>query len=401
VKPSRSAFLGAALVALLAVPSPGVRGARDRVAPSPSPAAQAATAAAVAKAAPPANPLLQPQATGVEPEALARPLTAAEKRAMARELADLQTRDAADLVSVIATEAADARNPSLLLSIAHTETRGKVLAVSPAGAAGLAQATPAAFLLEGLDGPLYVDNQYLIGSRAYIMKKPLGDAVGIAEGLLEGETTLEQAHDLLAAAKRLRQVGMDELAALEPVAPAVFAERIRAADAYNADTFDRLERLLDRGAPKAPLTRFRDETRKEYRMLLRLQQSGWKRYADALAGKRDAILRQHYGQDPVKVIRERPYEAGELLGEELDARFSPSRMARFLAAHVETKRTQAVALGVDDDEVEAWTAALYNGGLVNVSRMRAGLAEVGETERYMKKVPELRERLDGAAALAR
>ena len=290
--------------------------------------------------------------------------------------------------------------PSLLLSIAHTETRGKVLAVSPAGAAGLAQATPAAYLLEGLDGPVYITNQYLIGTRAYIMKKPLGDAVEIASRLLEREIGLAEARSLLAKAKELRQVGMDELEALMPRAPEVFAQRVRAADAYNAETFAELERLLDRGAPRARLERFRDRVRKEYRLLLRLQEEGWKLYARQLARERDRVLREHYGQEPEVVIGERPYEAGEVLGRELDTRFSPTQMAEFLSRHLATKRQQALGLGVADEEVEAWTAALYNGGLVNVTRMRAGLASVGETERYMEKVPELRARLDDAMALA-
>lgn len=388
--------LGAIPLALLALSAPAVRSSRQLAVPAPvAPLTLAAPAAAQAD---PGNPLLEPEAIGVAPEVLARPLTEEEKAAMARELARLKTRNSAELVKVIADEVVETRAASLLLSIAHTETHGKVLAVSPAGAAGLAQATPAAFLLERQEGPLYIDNQYLIGTRAFIMKKPLGDAVVIADGVLKGRTTVAEAKALLAQAKELRQVGMDELAALEPRAPEIFAQRVAAADEYNARTLDELERLLDRGAPRAALTRFHDDTRKEYRMLLRLQQSSWKRYAAALERERDRVLREHYRRDPVEIIRERPYEAGEVLGDRLDARFSPSRMARFLGAHLETKRQQAVALGVPAHEVEAWTAALYNGGLVNVTRMRAGLASIGETQNYMQKVPALRERLDGAAA---
>ena len=395
VKTTRSLLVaGASLLAVgLGVATTDLSGERARLAP----------ATPVAAAVPPsANPLLQPAATDVEPEALARPLTAAEKAAIARELESLQTRDAAELVSVIATELGQtpADSASLLLSIAHTETRGKVLAVSPAGAAGLAQATPAAYLLEGFDGPLFVTPDYLIGTRAYIMKKPLGDAMGIAERVLEGEATPEEARELLARAKELRQLGMDELAALEPVAPEIFAKRVAAADEYNQETLDELDGLLAGEVDDRKLAAFRDGVEREYRMLLRLQQASWKEYAEELEDERDRLLRKRFGRDPVQVIRESPYEAGEVLGEELDARFSPTQMARFLSSHLATKRRQAIALGVAPDEVEAWTAALYNGGLVNVTRMRAGLlTSIQETQKYMQKVPELRERLDGAAAL--
>ena len=43
-------------------------------------------------------------------------------------------------------------------------------------AVGLAQATPVAYHQEKMEGKLFVTADYLIGSRAYIMKKPLGDA---------------------------------------------------------------------------------------------------------------------------------------------------------------------------------------------------------------------------------
>ena len=45
------------------------------------------------------------------------------------------------------------------------------------------------------------------------------------------------------------------------------------------------------------------------------------------------------------------------------------------------------------------TAALYNGGSHNVKRMLAGLiASLPETERYMRKVPATRRRLDSVVA---
>lgn len=360
--------------------------------------------AAVAVAETIANPLLSGDATMVAPGLLATPLTDDEKRSLAAELDRLQTRHAAELVSVISsvTQAAPSPlPPSFLLSIAFAETRGKVLAVSPAGAAGLAQATPAAFLLEGVEGPLYVTTDYLVGTRAYIMKKPLGDAVGIAERVIEGEATHAEALELLARAKELRRVGIDELEALAPRAPEVFMPRVEAADRYNVQVLDRLERLLEARASKKSLTGFRDEIRKEYRALLRVQQVNWKRYGEALERERDGVLARHFGDKPSRILLERPYEAGEVLGERLDARFSPTKMAEFLSRHLETKRQQALALGIAEHEVEAWTAALYNGGLVNVSRMRAGLmSSIRETENYMQKVPEMRQQLDGVRALA-
>lgn len=364
-------------------------------------AAKPAKAAVVAALA---NPLLDPDAMMVAPGLLTAPLTEDEKRSMAAELDRLQTRHAAELVSVIAsaTQAAPSpMPPSFLLSIAFAETRGRVLAVSPAGAAGLAQATPAAILMEKVEGPLYVTADYLVGTRAYIMKKPLGDAVGIAERVIEGEATHQEALELLARAKELRRVGVDELEALEPRAPEIFMPRVEAADRYNVQVLDRLGRLLESGASNKSLESFRDEVRKEYRTLLRVQQANWKSYGESLERERDGVLERYFGEKASRVLVERPYEAGEVLGERLDARFSPTRMAEFLSRHVQTKRQQALALGIPDEEIEAWTAALYNGGLVNVARMRAGLmSSIKETENYMEKVPAMRQQLDGVTALA-
>jgi hypothetical protein len=348
------------------------------------------------------NPLLDPNATMVAPEIIAVPLTAQEKRAMADELRRLQARHPYELVTIIASATADSItpiSPSLLLSIAYTETHGKVLAVSPAGAAGLAQATPAAFLMEGFDGPLYLTNDYLIGTRAFIMKKPLGDAVVIAERVVERKATHAEALELVRSAKELRRVGIEELEALAPRAPEIFMQRVEAADRYNEEILDTLERMLARGASRTELAAFRDDVRKEYRSLLRVQQETWKRYAASLERERNQILRDHFRRDHVQIILQRPYEAGEVLGEKLDARFSPSKMARFLETHLMSKRQQAIGLGIPDDEIEAWTAALYNGGLVNITRMRAGLMpSIRETQNYMHKVPALRQRLDGAAS---
>ena len=70
-------------------------------------------------------------------------------------------------------------------------------------------------------------------------------------------------------------------------------------------------------------------------------------------------------------------------------------MAEFLAAHLSTKQQQARELGVSEEQLPAWTAALYNGGAVNVKRMQAGLIRsLRETDKYMKAVPARTAKLD-------
>jgi hypothetical protein len=72
-------------------------------------------------------------------------------------------------------------------------------------------------------------------------------------------------------------------------------------------------------------------------------------------------------------------------------------MAAFLAAHIGTKQQQARDLGVAEEKLDAWTAALYNGGAVNIKRMRAGLmASLRETQKYMQAVPARMARLESA-----
>jgi hypothetical protein len=327
-------------------------------------------------------------------------LSDAQRDNLADELSRWVTRHPRQLVDTIA-ELAESQPlplpPTYLLSIAWAETRGKVLAVSPAGAAGLAQATPAAYLLEGFDGKLYVTNQYLIGTRAYIMKKPLGDAMTISDLLLKKNTAANRAKakELLAHAIELRQEGMDELEALRPVANDTFFAKIAEADAHNLRTLEELERIIDRGAPRAVLRRYDKRVSGEYRQLMNLQRVSWERYGKQLEARRDTLLRTKFGKDPVQVIQSNPYEAGEYLGDALDARFSPTKMAAFLAAHLSTKQQQALELGAPADEIDAWTAALYNGGAVNIRRMQAGLIDnLRETQKYMKLVPSRTEQLE-------
>lgn len=330
-------------------------------------------------------------------------IAADERDRLAAEMSRWMTRHPRKLVEVIADLAEKQPlplPPTFLLSIAWSETRGKILAVSPAGAAGLAQATPAAYLSEGLPGKVFVTNSYLMGTRAYIMKKPLGDALTIAEPLLKRNTPAarQRARKLVGEAIRLRQEGMDELEALRPVANETFWRRIAEGDAHNLATLQELERLIERGAPRPAMKRFEARVRRDYTYLRNLQRVGWGRYERALTAERDALLRARFGQSPATVIKTRPYEAGEYLGDTLDARFSPTHMAEFLAAHLGTKQQQARELGIAEESLPAWTAALYNGGAVNVKRMRAGLiGSLRETQKYMKAVPLRTARLDRVA----
>ncbi|HEU5163112.1 MAG TPA: hypothetical protein VFV54_08210, partial [Thermoanaerobaculia bacterium] len=138
----------------------------DAVAPAPEvPAVVAAPVAEIE----PVEPAVEPPAPVVEVASDAvRGLGESDRDLLAGELGRWVTRHPRQLVDVIADLAATEPLPlpaTYLLSIAWSETRGKVLAVSPAGAAGLAQATPAAYLSEGFDGKLYVTSQYLIGTR--------------------------------------------------------------------------------------------------------------------------------------------------------------------------------------------------------------------------------------------
>jgi hypothetical protein len=143
------------------------------------------------------------------------------EHALARELSTMWTRNPDELVRVIddASRAAPT-SPSvtLLLAIAHAETNGKILDVSEAGAVGLAQATPIACRQEQIEGKMFVTADYTLGARAYILKKPLGDADRIATLVLDhygDKKTLKKARRLLTAARSLRREGVDELDLLE------------------------------------------------------------------------------------------------------------------------------------------------------------------------------------------
>ena len=323
--------------------------------------------------------------------------------ALAREMADMWTRNPEELVVVIddaARSMPSAPSVTLLLAIAHAETNGKILDVSEAGAVGLAQATPVAYHQEEMDGKLFVTRDYLIGSRAYIMKKPLGDADTIASMLVEKDTPArrKKAKSLLASAKKLRREGIDELDLLAPHASKKYFADIQTMDEHNKAVLNRLGRLLEKGS-RAQLRAFRNETRKEYRALKETQLTSWVRYQKELIAERDRMLEAHFGMDDDIVKRTMAYEASEYLGANLDDRFSAKSMARFLVRHLDRKSTEARQLARNEREVEGMTAALYNGGSHNVKRMLAGLIRtLPETEKYMRKVPATRRRLDSVIA---
>lgn len=323
--------------------------------------------------------------------------------ALAREMADMWTRNPEELVVVIedaARSMPSGPSVTMLLAIAHAETNGKILDVSEAGAVGLAQATPVAYLQEGFGGKLFVTSDYLIGSRAYIMKKPLGDADMIASLIVDKDTPKRRARaqELLKAAKELRREGIDELKLLAPYASKKYYANIKAKDQRNKAVLDRLELLLETGTV-AELRTFRNDTRKEYRALKQVQLESWAKYQKELIAKRDRMLERHFKMDDAKVKRTLAYEASEYLGEHLDDRFSAKSMARFLVRHLDRKQNEARQFAEKDEDIEAWTAALYNGGSHNVKRMLAGLIRsLPETDKYMRKVPATRRRLDDVIA---
>lgn len=324
-------------------------------------------------------------------------------KALARELAEMWTRNPEELVVVIddaARSVPSAPSVTMLLAIAHAETNGKILDVSGAGAVGLAQATPVAYLQEGFDGKLFVTRDYLIGSRAYIMKKPLGDADTIASMVVgkDDAKTRAKAKKLLASAKQLRREGIDELDLLQPFAAKKYFDQIERMDAHNKAVLKKLGTLLDSGSKKQ-LQAFRNDVRKEYRGLKETQVTSWTRYQKKLIERRDLMLEEHFDMPHARIKKELAYEASEFLGEQLDARFSARQMASFLVRHLDRKASEARTLTKDDAKVEQMTAALYNGGSHNVKRMLAGLIRtLPETEKYMKKVPATRRRLDGVVA---
>ncbi|HEX3111333.1 MAG TPA: hypothetical protein VHU41_19680, partial [Thermoanaerobaculia bacterium] len=266
---------------------------------------------------------------------------------------------------------------------------------------GLAQATPVAIRQENMfnDGKMFVTADYVAGSRAYIMKKPLGDADTIASLVAAHDTaeTRAKALRLLDSAFKLRREGVDELAVLEIFASDRYPKSIEDADQHNLTVLQRLKTLLKHGS-RAQLRAFRDKTRREYRAFKQTQVVTWARYQHDLIAKRDRMLEQHFHAPAKRVWKEEPYEAGEYLGDALDVRFSATKQAAFLVRHLERKAQEAKKLAGEEGNVNEMTAALYNGGSHNVKRMLAGLiVSLPETQRYMKKVPATARRLELAA----
>lgn len=325
---------------------------------------------------------------------------------LAQELSRQWTRDARELVAVLEQAAdEDPNSPPLtfLLAVAHAETNGKILLVSAAGAVGLAQATPTAYLREGGRGKLFVTPDYVAGSLAYILKKPLGDADTIASLLLEhsSEAARDEAKALLHAAFKFRREGVDELMLLQPWGGSAFLEELRQRDRHNLEVLQELEALLDDCASPLQMSLFQVRVNEEYETLKLMQRFYWRRYQADLVSARDQLLRRVFRKDPKTVLAQFAYQAAELAAQELDDRFSPGSMARFLRDHVGTKMDQAYELGVPREDLERVTAGLYNGGSHNLLRMRTGLIRnLPETDNYMRKVPAMKARLDDALAAA-
>ena len=315
-------------------------------------------------------------------------LASDDDRILADELGRMWTLRSDELVNVIATASRNepaSPSLSLLLAIAHAETNGDVLDVSEAGAVGLAQATPPAMRQENISGKMYVTRDYLDGVREYILKKPLHDVEVIAE------EPHAEAVRLLAEAKLLRREGFVDLDLMREWADDAYYEAVARDDKRNLELLEELEHALN-PRDEAALLAIRDRAHELYRASIIRQARAWKRYQRDLVSQRDALLECHFGTRARKQIG---YEAGELLAEKLDVRFSPTRMAHFLVRHLERRALEAFEFTSSDDERERMTAALYNGGSHNVKRMLSGLIlYLPETQKYMQKVPATRRRLD-------
>lgn len=368
----------------------------------------AAKAVVVPQAAPVVAQVTPPPAPAPEPPPSIvrkpRPHREKEKTVLAAELQRLWTRDADRLVDVLdnAFESSDDVPPlTLLLAIAHAETNGMVLDVSEAGAVGLAQATPTAYLAEGFQGKLFVTRDYIEGTKSYLLKKPLRDVDVIASVYLEhGEPARGVVDRMLKSAFDLRTEGVAELETLVPYASKGFVESIERANDRNLSMLEDLQRAIERG-DRERLKQLQNKADDEYVRLMARQRATWRKYQLDLAARRDSMLRERFGGDPAVIKKTRAYEAGEYLAAELDDRFSPSRMACFLAQHLRTKREEAKRLGASESDLHVMTAALYNGGAHNVKRMQAGLiGSLKETQDYMRKVPATMRKLDHAVTSA-
>ena len=369
----------------------------------PEPAAQHEVKAAVVASAPVELPPSEPSSAVPTLTEAATAKIDKRVKALAAELSKMWTSNPEELVDVIdqaARHSTGSSSVTLLLAIAHAETNGKILDVSEAGAVGLAQATPIACREERCEGKLYVTDDYLIGARAYIVKKPLGDADTIASLVVarDDAKTRRRAKRLLESAFDLRLEGIDELDLLHPYASSDYFDGISTAKRHNLKRLRELARLLD-GGSHAEIRSYRDRVRKEYRDLKKMQVDHWDRYQRELMSERDRMLEEHFGLPASTVKKSMPYPAGKYLAEQLDVRFSPTDMAAFLVRHLEHKAEEARMLARRERDVEEMTAALYNGGSHNVKRMLAGLiASLPETENYRRKVPSTRRRLDRTIA---
>lgn len=319
--------------------------------------------------------------------------------ALARRLSGMWTRDSAALVRLVS----DARElegsglaTELILAVAHAETNGRPWLVSEAGAVGLAQATPAAWIDEGFGGKLFITETYLEGTRAYLQKKPLYDAWVVSRRMLECGPD-EEARRLLDQTWTLIGEGDAQIETLARFGSPELFRATEEASVRNEEIVGRLENLFE--TPDAEeIDRVGQEALLWYQLMKETQRENWVAYHDEITGRRDRLIREGLGLDPDQAKKNHAYLIAEFLGCELDARFLPAESARFLVRHLDSRFDDAEALGFSGADRERWALALYNGGSHNVKRLVAGLMRtLPETDRYVVKIPATRDSLSEAA----
>lgn len=371
---------------------------------APHPAAPAASAPAPAPAPAPRSvpdalvvpsEVFAPEADGALDDAQVTQRLAAALSASGR------VRDAAKLVGALETAATYEAHPPplpLAIALAATETHGRVLAVSPAAAVGLGQAMLVEAVRDGMS-PLQVTADDLEGHLAYVAKKPYGDALAVVRALVAPHPPVDAEQRAVAqieAALSARGEGLADLQVLstvadqayhDPDAPARYLRRAEEADARGTEVLHELERLLSGPHTARDLLRFAADTRGTYAAYFARQRLAWGNVEARLTRQRNIIIRRLHPRLTLKqALATHQYEDGEVLGEELDARFSPSRSSQFVLHHLQRKLGQAKPLARDHDDVLHVAAKLYNAGQGGIVRYEAGLSRATEMVDYERRV---------------
>ena len=314
------------------------------------------------------------------------------------EFKKLQVRDPERLLSTVmqAQAVSDNSSPlSTLLSLAVTETHGKILAVSSSGAVGLAQAMPLEILRSGLQ-PLVIGADDALGMRAYVAKKPLWDVCVITDLLINNIDCLAaeiKAFELLSAAKELRREGFMDIYDYAAIMPPEYLAEAELLDQHNLEIIEELEGLMSTNAQPDQLIEFRRRIYREYRALYDIQKNAWNNSQANLIRQRDNLLYAKYHQESKIIMKNNQYAAGEYLAGALDIRFSPSAMAPFMISHFDQKLNEARELGLNDDQLQLAIRA-YNGGWLNVLRSKSGLISLPENDNYLSRVQNLSAKID-------